>query len=236
MGWPLSRMPWWRGRRPVRIEPWAGSVSGAGDWAARNRNAAPARRSISGVAPLRLTQPRASGRSVSTVIRRTLGRAPAGDARAASTSSAAGVTLQFNHVGARRAMDRGLLRATALGVLLPGAMAAASAHAAPRASVVLVTLDTTRADALGCYGAPRKTPNLDALGLRGVRYARALTASPLTLPAHSSLLTGLEPPEHGVTDNGTAVLEGDVPTLASVLSARGYATAAFVGSRILDRR
>jgi arylsulfatase A-like enzyme/Tfp pilus assembly protein PilF len=112
----------------------------------------------------------------------------------------------------------------------------AAAGAAPRTSVVLITLDTTRADALGCYGASRRTPTLDALAARGIRYSTALTASPLTLPAHSSLLTGLDPPEHGVTDNGTAVLAPDVPTLATVLSGRGYATAAFVGSRILDRR
>jgi len=103
-------------------------------------------------------------------------------------------------------------------------------------SILLLTLDTTRADALGCYGAPRPTPALDGLAARGVRYSRALTAAPLTLPAHASLLTGLDPPEHGVLDNGTAVLETDVPTLATVLSGQGYATAAFVSSRILDRR
>jgi arylsulfatase A-like enzyme/predicted Zn-dependent protease len=104
-------------------------------------------------------------------------------------------------------------------------------------SLVLLTLDTTRADALGCYGAARtSTPNLDALAARGTRYARALTASPLTLPAHASLLTGLDPPFHGVRDNGTAILPPSLPTLATVLAARGYTTAAFISSRVLDRR
>ncbi len=118
--------------------------------------------------------------------------------------------------------------------------AAREASAAPErghADLVLITLDTTRSDYLGSYGASdARTPVLDALASRGVRYARALTASPLTLPAHASLLTGLEPPEHGLVENGTAVLDAAVPTLAERLVARGYDTAAFVSSRILDRR
>ena len=106
-------------------------------------------------------------------------------------------------------------------------------------SLLLLTLDTTRADSLGCYGAARaaaRTANLDSLAARGTRYARALAPAPLTLPAHCSLMTGLDPPFHGVRDNGTAILPPSLPTLASVLSSRGYATAAFVSSRVLDRR
>jgi choline-sulfatase len=103
-------------------------------------------------------------------------------------------------------------------------------------SLLLLTLDTTRADALGCYGAARPTPALDGLAARGVRFARALTASPLTLPAHASLLSGLDPPAHGVHDNGAAVFPADIPTLATALAGRGYDTAAFVSSRVLDRR
>ena len=107
----------------------------------------------------------------------------------------------------------------------------------PRPSLLLVTLDTTRADALGSYGgAVVDTPALDALAARGTRYARALSPAPLTLPAHASLLTGLAPPEHGLRDNGTHALPAEPPTLASVLAARGWATAAFVASRVLDRR
>ena len=118
--------------------------------------------------------------------------------------------------------------------LLPGAGSAVPGGAP---SVVLLTLDTTRADSLGCYGATRaKTPNLDALAARGTRFARAITAAPLTLPAHCTLFTGLDPPFHGVRDNGTARLPPTLPTLASVLRSRGYSTAAFVSSRVLDRR
>jgi choline-sulfatase len=127
----------------------------------------------------------------------------------------------------------------ALGLLTFSALGAVSVGPAPsaRPSLVLLTLDTTRADALSCYGAVRgATPNLDALAARGTRWARALTAAPLTLPAHSSLLTGLDPPFHGVRDNGAAVLPASVPTLATALAARGYATAAFIASRVLDRR
>jgi arylsulfatase A-like enzyme/Flp pilus assembly protein TadD len=97
-------------------------------------------------------------------------------------------------------------------------------------------LDTTRADHVGPRAGGSFTPNLDAVAARGMRYTRALTSSPLTLPAHCSLLSGLDPPAHGVHDNGTATLPSDVPTLATVLSARGYATGAFVASRVLDRR
>jgi arylsulfatase A-like enzyme/Flp pilus assembly protein TadD len=117
--------------------------------------------------------------------------------------------------------------------------AASVAQTAAPPSVVLLTLDTTRADALGCYRAPARgafTPNLDGLAARGTRYARALTSSPLTFPAHATLLTGLDPPFHGVRDNGTAVLSPSLPTLATVLGGRGYSTGAFVSSRVLDRR
>jgi arylsulfatase A-like enzyme/Flp pilus assembly protein TadD len=109
--------------------------------------------------------------------------------------------------------------------------------AAPAPSVVLITLDTTRADHVGrVEGGAALTPYLDALAAGGVRFRRALTASPLTLPAHCSLLTGLEPPAHGVRDNGVASLPGGIPTLAEAFSERGYRTAAFVASRVLDRR
>lgn len=122
---------------------------------------------------------------------------------------------------------------------LPVAIAASGsdpepAAARPRPSLLLLTLDTTRADHVG--GPHSATPNLDRLAARGTRYARAVTAAPLTLPAHCSLLTGREPPHHGVRDNGLGALPADVPTLASVLGERGYATAAFVASRVLDRR
>jgi arylsulfatase A-like enzyme len=104
-------------------------------------------------------------------------------------------------------------------------------------SLILLTLDTTRADHVGLEGVhPGLTPNLDALAARGVRYRRAVSPAPLTLPAHCSLLTGLDPLGHGVHDNGTASLPAGLPTLAKVLADRGHVTAAFVSSRVLDRR
>ncbi len=114
---------------------------------------------------------------------------------------------------------------------------ASAARAAGSPNVLLLTLDTTRADALGAFGGRgTHTPELDALAARGTRWEQAIASTPLTLPAHSSLFTGLAPPEHGVEDNGSTVLAGNVPTLAAAFAARGYATAGFVASRVLDRR
>jgi len=128
----------------------------------------------------------------------------------------------------------GLAAALALGIVAAAPARDLRAAAAP-SQLVLLTLDTTRTDALGCYGGGG-TPNLDALARTGLRYSRALTPCPLTLPAHCSLMTGLDPPAHGVRDNGTGALPDDIPTLAAALAERGYATGAFVGSRVLDRR
>jgi len=105
-----------------------------------------------------------------------------------------------------------------------------------RDNLLIVTIDTARADAIGSYGGGAKTPTLDRLAARGVRYERALTPSPLTLPAHTSILTGIDPPQHGVRDNGIDALPTDIPTLASILQEEGYDTAAFVSSLVLDRR
>jgi len=111
-----------------------------------------------------------------------------------------------------------------------------SAEPALRPSIVLVTLDTTRADHLGCYGAARSaTPRIDALAASGVRFTEALSPVPLTLPAHASLLTGRVPRRHGVRDNAGYRLDATVPLLTERLTAAGYATAAFVSAAVLDR-
>lgn len=103
--------------------------------------------------------------------------------------------------------------------------------------VLLVTLDTLRADRLGSYGyAAAATPHLDALAARGLRFASAHTVVPLTLPAHSSLMTGTFPPYHGVRDNGGFYLAEEHETLAEVLAAAGYRTGGFVGAFVLDSR
>jgi choline-sulfatase len=104
-------------------------------------------------------------------------------------------------------------------------------------SVLLVTIDTLRADRVGAYGdAEARTPQLDALATRGLVFTQAHTPVPLTLPAHASLLTGLIPPAHGVRGNGAFVLSGSTPTLAEALRARGLRTAAFIGGFPLSRR
>lgn len=112
------------------------------------------------------------------------------------------------------------------------------ACAAPSAGppdILLVTLDTTRADALGVYGAsPSPTPNLDALATEGRVYEEAATVTPLTLPAHASILTGLLPPRHGLRRNGAERLSDTMDTLAERLAAGGYTTGAFVSAAVLD--
>ena len=103
--------------------------------------------------------------------------------------------------------------------------------------VLLVTLDTTRADRIGCYGhAAAATPTLDGLARNGVRFENAATVAPLTAPAHASILTGLYPPRHGLRANGPYRLDEARQTLAETLGGAGYETAAFVSSFVLDRR
>jgi choline-sulfatase len=159
--------------------------------------------------------------------------------------------------GARQSQKRALPRAAAwaLAPLLLGAALLASpagtvrpavaarpqrAAGGPRPStpnLVLLTLDTTRADHLGAWGWPHAhTPNLDALAARGTRFVRCDTAAPITLVSHSTLLTGLFPPRHGVRDNGTFVLPAKIETVAERLAAGGYDTAAVVSAIVLARR
>jgi Flp pilus assembly protein TadD len=107
----------------------------------------------------------------------------------------------------------------------------------PGHSLVLVTLDTTRADRLGAYGGdPAISPSFDGLARRGILFEACDSASPLTLPSHATLMTGLYPPAHGLRTNGRGRLPASVPTLASLLSGHGYRTAAFVSGSVLDGR
>jgi len=104
-------------------------------------------------------------------------------------------------------------------------------------NLLLISLDTLRADHVGCYGyAAAQTPRLDALAHTGLRFETATTVVPLTLPAHSSLMTGTFPAWHGVRDNGGFYLGDDQVTLAEVLHDNGYRTGGFVGAFVLDRR
>jgi arylsulfatase A-like enzyme/Tfp pilus assembly protein PilF len=104
--------------------------------------------------------------------------------------------------------------------------------APPRPNVLLVTIDTLRADHVGAYGAADSgvTPAIDALAARGVRFDQAQTAVPLTGPSHATILTGLYPPSHGVRGNVVFTLTENYPTLATRLKRSGYRTAAFVGA------
>lgn len=106
---------------------------------------------------------------------------------------------------------------------------------APRPNLLLITLDTTRADRIGAYGcASALTPVLDQLAAEGVLFERAYSPAPLTLPVHASLLTGLYPPEHGLRTNGAGSLPQALTTLSELLARCGYDTGAFVGSFVLD--
>ena len=103
-----------------------------------------------------------------------------------------------------------------------------------RLNLVIVTLDTTRADRIGAYGSRDvETPTIDHLASEGVLFEQAVSVAPLTLPAHSSVFTGKFPPEHGVRDNGGFFLGPDQLTLAEILKARGYRTGGFVAAYVL---
>ena len=104
-------------------------------------------------------------------------------------------------------------------------------------NLVVITLDTTRADRMGAYGnANIETPAFDRLAREGVLFEQAVAVAPLTLPVHSSMFTGKFPPEHGVRDNGGFFLGPEQVTLAEVLKERGYRTGGFVGAYVLDSK
>jgi arylsulfatase A-like enzyme/Tfp pilus assembly protein PilF len=112
-----------------------------------------------------------------------------------------------------------------------------SSKPAPATNILIVTLDTTRADRLGAYGyAAGHTPNFDSLAAGGTLFENAYTSCPLTLPAHATLFTGLQPIEHGLRTNGKHRLPDDIPTLAALLAEQGYRTGAFVAAFVLNRK
>jgi hypothetical protein len=105
------------------------------------------------------------------------------------------------------------------------------------ANVLLITIDTLRADHVGAYGSPHGlTPTIDRLAAEGLRFETAYAHVPLTLPSHTSLMTGAYPFVNGVRDNGSFRFDGRHPTLASTLKAAGYRTGAFVAAFVLDAR
>jgi len=107
----------------------------------------------------------------------------------------------------------------------------------PQPNVVLITIDTLRADRLGCYGfAQARTPNIDRLASEGVLVEHAIAATPMTLPSHASIFTGLHPPAHRVRANGSYKLSPHAETLTELMSAAGYRTQAFVSAAVLHHR
>lgn len=128
---------------------------------------------------------------------------------------------------------RGAAVAVAIATLGSGSVASR-----PRQlNVVIITLDTTRVDRLSPYGyMDVSMPSLERLAREATVFNQAISVSPLTLPAHASVFTGLLPPKHGVRDNADQPLAARQTTLAEVFSAHGFRTAAFVGSAVLDRQ
>ncbi len=101
-------------------------------------------------------------------------------------------------------------------------------------NLLLITVDTTRADRLSCYGYKKAiTPYMQGLADAGVVFENAQCCVPITLPSHATILTGLTPPEHGVRVNGETALPESIPTLAEVLKANGYSTGAIIASSVL---
>lgn len=128
-----------------------------------------------------------------------------------------------------------LLLAWRGGWLRPQAKTAAGTYAG--ANLLLITIDTLRADHLPTYGYTGvKTPHIDALARESFVFRNAISHIPLTLPSHTSMLTSLLPPSHSIPDNGTFVLDPRITTLPEILKGKGYATAAFVSTFILDSR
>ena len=128
--------------------------------------------------------------------------------------------------------------ALALLSAVPLVLAGAGSFDEPRPirNVIIVTLDTTRADYLPAYGYTKlETPALDRLAREGTVFEQATTSVPLTLPAHCTMFTGLFPPHHRVHDNADRALDDAHVTLAEVLRGRGMRTGAFVGSVVVGR-
>jgi arylsulfatase A-like enzyme/Tfp pilus assembly protein PilF len=124
-----------------------------------------------------------------------------------------------------------LMRPSALAIALLGTGALSCADSPDSRGILLITIDTCRADRLGCYGAKNvETPALDDLAKRGSVFLQATAPAPLTLPSHCTMLTGLYPDRHSVRDNGEARLPEEARTLAEVLRENGWATAAFVSA------
>jgi arylsulfatase A-like enzyme/predicted Zn-dependent protease len=145
-------------------------------------------------------------------------------------------------------VKKGFLLAAAAVVIVAGAVAAyfLLAPAGPDFTrlrkgrdfnVIVITLDTTRADRLGCYGRRDvETPTIDSFAARGVRFEKCYCQTPLTLPSHTTLFTGTLPLYHGVRDNGGFFVPQKLETMAELFKSRGYETGAFIAAYVLDSK
>jgi len=116
------------------------------------------------------------------------------------------------------------------------ALLASACHRTPKYNVLLITMDTTRADHLRCYGYMNvETPALNSIASEGVLFKRAYAHLPMTLPAHTSILSGTYPLYHGVIDNGGYKVPNQLELLSEVLKKRGYTTAAFISAAVLKK-
>jgi arylsulfatase A-like enzyme/Tfp pilus assembly protein PilF len=129
----------------------------------------------------------------------------------------------------------GVAAASALGAAACNQPAPSTKPPAPRPSILLITLDTTRADSIGPASVGISTPSFNAVAARGRRFVQAYAAVPETLPSHTSMLSGLYPAAHGVHENARVVSD-KTPLVAADLKAAGYRTSAFVSSFVLSRR
>ena len=137
--------------------------------------------------------------------------------------------------GRRRAS--GIVLAAVASSFLASCGRAAPERRDPVRNVLLITIDTLRADAIGAYGNRTvSTPWIDRLAAGGVRFTQAHASTVVTLPSHANILSGLYPFRHGVRENAGFRFPAEVDTLASLLHGRGYRTAAFVSAFPLDAR
>ena len=132
---------------------------------------------------------------------------------------------------------RGLVLIAMVVSLACGSRGRDSGPSHPGANLLLITIDTLRADRVGSYGyESAETPHLDRLAAEGIRFEEVVAPAPLTLPSHASLMTSMNPPSHGIRDNAAFEISTGAQMLAELLQTAGYETGAFVGAYVLHSR
>jgi arylsulfatase A-like enzyme/Flp pilus assembly protein TadD len=128
-----------------------------------------------------------------------------------------------------------ILAIIGLAIAITSVMTYRHFRSSSRRRVIIISMDTTRADYLSCYGYEHKTtPNIDAVAAEAVRFEQVIAPIPLTLPSHSTMMTGTIPPYHGIHDNLNYTLGDSNVTLAEILQARGYTTGGIISTYVLE--